>query len=69
MRDDDGELGEVHVAVGAVVSTLWAEAAAIAEWFRFAALPEPSLMVPEFNSSVLAVTAKPSVSVSPDATV
>lgn len=31
VREADGEVGDVHVAVGAVVSTLWADAVVIAE--------------------------------------
>jgi hypothetical protein len=63
--DDD----TLNVTVGAVVSTLWAELAEIAECVIVAALFEESLIVPEFNSSALAPTARPSVSVSPAAIV
>ena len=56
-------------AVGRVVSTKWLAEATIAEWVSVAILVGPSLIVPLFNSSVLAVIATPSVSVSPDATV
>ena len=59
----------VDADVGAVVSIVCADCVATAECVNVAAFPAVSTIVPEFNSSVFAVNAKPSASVSPDATV
>ena len=48
---------------------MWADCVVTAECVNVAAFPATSTIVPEFNSSVFAVNAKPSASVSPDATV
>jgi hypothetical protein len=58
-----------NVTVGAVVSTRCEALAVIAEWVSVALLFAASLIVPLLSSSVFAVIANPSASVSPASTV
>ena len=65
----ESDPARVMVTVGAVVSTLCVEAVLTALWANVALLAAVSRIVPEFNSSESAAIAKPSASLSPEATV